>query len=249
MFRIGQSLQDARIARGLELADVEQQTLIRRKYLGALEVERFDVLPGDAYARAFLREYAEFLGLDPQPFLDQLAVQQDEAEPVLTMPPPSLPTRRRGSVRSVVALAALAVAAAAVALLAWKVGDGSSPRLPLAQPETGPVPKPAPTVGRQRPAERQAAPVSKPAGPHLLLTAARGPVWLLVRVSSREGQTLYEDILAPGRSLRFGRRDLWIRIGAPPDLDIRIDGRRLRLPPSSRPQNVVVPAKGGLRPA
>ncbi|HKP17128.1 MAG TPA: helix-turn-helix domain-containing protein [Gaiellaceae bacterium] len=249
MFRIGQSLQDARIARGLELADVEQRTLIRRKYLGALEAERFDVLPGDAYARAFVREYAEFLGLDPQPFLDQLAVQQDEAEPIPFTPPPPLP-RRRSSVRPLLVLAALAVAAT-VGVLAWKVGGGSSPHLPLAQPETHPVPTQAAAAPRKRSAPRQAVPppASTPAGPHLLLTAARGPVWLLVRVRSRQGETLYEDILRRGHSIRFGRRDLWIRIGAPPSLDIRVDGRRITLPPSSRPQNVVVAAQGGLRQA
>jgi hypothetical protein len=248
VFRIGQSLQDARIARGLELSEVEQQTLIRRKYLGALEAERFDVLPGDAYVRAFLREYAEFLGLDPRPFLDQLAVQQEDPEPLPFTPPP-LPARRPHGRRRLLVLGALAVVAATVSLLAWKAGGGSSPRLPLAQPETRPAQKRAAAVRQHRPAERRAAPAPNPAGPHLLLTAARGPVWLLVRVRSRQGETLFEDILAPGRSLRFGRRDLWIRIGAPPDLDIRVDGQRVTLPPSSRPQNVVVAAEGGLRPA
>jgi Domain of unknown function (DUF4115) len=92
-------------------------------------------------------------------------------------------------------------------------------------------------------------PQKKPAGPHLLLTAARGPVWLLVRIGSRDGKVLYENTLQTGRSLRFGRRSLWIRIGAPWNLQLRLDGRPAPLPPSSRPENVLVPGKGPLRPA
>src|SRR5947199_5150142 len=39
---------------------------IRARQLQALEEERFDWLPGDAYARSFLRTYADYLGLEWQ---------------------------------------------------------------------------------------------------------------------------------------------------------------------------------------
>ena len=51
MFEIGSSLRQARQHRGLELADAERDTRIRAKYLGALEEERFDVLPDFAAER------------------------------------------------------------------------------------------------------------------------------------------------------------------------------------------------------
>ena len=71
MFEIGSSLREARMRRGLELSDVERDTRIRTRYLTALEEERFDVLPGPAYAKGFLRTYADFLGLDAQQFVDE----------------------------------------------------------------------------------------------------------------------------------------------------------------------------------
>ena len=51
MFQLGSSLREARLRRGLDLADVERATRIRSRYLAALEEERFDVLPGEAYAK------------------------------------------------------------------------------------------------------------------------------------------------------------------------------------------------------
>jgi hypothetical protein len=57
---------------------------------------------------------------------------------------------------------------------------------------------------------------------------------------------LYEDTLQPARSLRFVRRRLWIRIGAPRNLELRLDGRAVALPSSSGALNVVV-TKAGVR--
>jgi cytoskeleton protein RodZ len=69
---LGSSLASARLALGLDLRDVERDTRIRARYLAALEQEEFDALPGEAYAAAFLRTYADHLGLDPEVYADEL---------------------------------------------------------------------------------------------------------------------------------------------------------------------------------
>ncbi|MCE5259222.1 MAG: DUF4115 domain-containing protein [Chloroflexi bacterium] len=85
-------MRETREAQRLSLLDVERETRIRHIYLQALEEERFDDLPGDVYARGFIRNYALSLGLDPQPLLEEYdhireAPQQDETavlnEPLL----------------------------------------------------------------------------------------------------------------------------------------------------------------------
>src|SRR6266487_4264950 len=84
MASIGTTLREERIRLGLGIDQVEADTKIRAKYLMALEDERFEALPGTAYARAFLRDYAEELGLDPQAMVDRLnAAVQFEDEVVL----------------------------------------------------------------------------------------------------------------------------------------------------------------------
>jgi hypothetical protein len=69
VFEIGSSLREARMRRKLELSQVEQDTRIRAKYLMALEDDRFEALPEPAYAKGFLRTYADYLGLDAQRFV------------------------------------------------------------------------------------------------------------------------------------------------------------------------------------
>ena len=63
--RLGEMLRSAREARGLDRARIERDTRIREKYLAAIERGAYDELPGEVYARGFLRTYARYLGLDP----------------------------------------------------------------------------------------------------------------------------------------------------------------------------------------
>ncbi len=62
---ISERLRAAREARGVDLFRVERDTKIRIKYLAAMEQGEFSELPADVYARGFLRNYASYLGLDP----------------------------------------------------------------------------------------------------------------------------------------------------------------------------------------
>ncbi|WP_282801912.1 helix-turn-helix domain-containing protein [Secundilactobacillus kimchicus] len=68
---IGAALRDARIAKGYTLDDLQQATKIQKRYLIAIEDEQFSDLPGDFYVRAFIKQYADTVGLDGQALLDQ----------------------------------------------------------------------------------------------------------------------------------------------------------------------------------
>jgi cytoskeleton protein RodZ len=61
---IGNTLREARIRRGLTIADVESVTKIRARYLEALEENDFEVIPAPTYVKGFLRTYALLLKLD-----------------------------------------------------------------------------------------------------------------------------------------------------------------------------------------
>ncbi len=61
---IGALLRASRLRRGEEPEDIAATLRIRRVYIEAIEEDRFDDLPGHAYAVGFVRGYAEYLGLD-----------------------------------------------------------------------------------------------------------------------------------------------------------------------------------------
>src|ERR671932_2539082 len=134
MFEIGVSLRNAREHQKLTLPDAEQATHIRSKYLAALEEERWDVLPGAAYTKGFLRTYADFLGLDGATFVQELNERFTPDEPLEA--PPLVRVRPRRRLLDVRLL--LLPLALALGLLGWRLASGSSgkPHVTPAPPTT-----------------------------------------------------------------------------------------------------------------
>jgi cytoskeletal protein RodZ len=62
---LGLLLKKARMDRKISLVDLEETTKIRKRYLEAIEEGNFKLLPGSFYVRAFIKNYAEAVGLDP----------------------------------------------------------------------------------------------------------------------------------------------------------------------------------------
>ena len=79
----------------LDIADVEARTKIRAKYLRALENEEFGVLPGPTTVRSFIRTYAELLGLDPHPLVEEYRSRTEDREAIETQPLPAAPRANR----------------------------------------------------------------------------------------------------------------------------------------------------------
>jgi cytoskeleton protein RodZ len=234
VLEIGSSLRKVRIRRGVELAQVEAETHIRTKYLKALEDERFDLLPGDAYVRGFLRTYADYLELDAELFVDEYKARFAPPEEPL---PQLIPRRRiglhrlpaRGTVGAVLVVAL-------VATVAWRLDAGTESTEPTTTGERALRKAPSTPARVARPAPREARSAT------LVLTAADGPCWLSVHLGSQAGRNLHEGTLEQGQSLRFAARRLWIRLGAPSNLEASLKGARVRLPDDTA--NVVVTAAG-----
>lgn len=77
MQTLGALLRERREAMGVSLAEVEVATRIRQKYLSALESEEWHMLPGEVVGRGFLRNYADYLGLDPQEIMERRRATTD----------------------------------------------------------------------------------------------------------------------------------------------------------------------------
>jgi len=69
MDELGTILRETRAARGQTLADVAHVTRIRVRYLEALEEGRYDALPTPVHVWGFMRNYALYLKLDPEPLI------------------------------------------------------------------------------------------------------------------------------------------------------------------------------------
>ena len=88
MTDIGKTLQNARNEKHYTLDDLQQITKIQKRYLIAIEENNFDALPGDFYVRAFIRQYADTVGIKADKLLSELdeqagkkKVEETEEEP------------------------------------------------------------------------------------------------------------------------------------------------------------------------
>jgi len=244
VFQIGDSLREARVRRGHSPADVHKAIRIRERYLTALEEERWDMLPGEAYTKGFLRTYAEYLGLNSQLYVDEYNARfsRHEDDAPALVPHAAAEKRRRPGRGILFALAAvLAVGAAVAGLAAWRLGGSSTPT------KSSP-PRPAGTTAATPPAAKQKT-TTRPvvaARPVLTsITATRGRCWLLVRDGGPTGPVLYVGILEQGQAKRFRfTTKLWMRMGRPDALDITVAGKAIDKTLPASPANLVLTPSG-----
>lgn len=78
---IGDVLADARREQRLTIKDVERAVKIRAKYIEAMEHNAFDQIAEEAYVVGFLKTYAQWLSVDPEPLLHEYRRLLREAGP------------------------------------------------------------------------------------------------------------------------------------------------------------------------
>ena len=128
---IGEILVEERTRQGLDLGVMEERTKIRSKYLRALENEEWDVLPGPAYVRGWLRTYAGELGLDADGLVDAYRSAYEEPDTqAIGVADPLLGgriARDRPRVNRLIVVLGLVVAVAALLLVLGLTGGSDEP--------------------------------------------------------------------------------------------------------------------------
>lgn len=169
----GRRLREAREARGLSLADAANALKFSPRQIEALEADDYRGLQGATFVRGFLRSYARFLKVAPEPLLAML--DAGTALPTAEVRPPEdtgaampQPGERRLSAWVAAAIVLVVVAAS---LIGWHLVSPESlpslPReIPLARTET-PANQPAvqPPVVRIEPAAPADAAATAPLAP------------------------------------------------------------------------------------
>jgi cytoskeletal protein RodZ len=131
----------ARERKGVDLYRAERDTKIRARYLAALEHGEYVELPGAVYTKGFLRNYALYLGLDPEDVIRHWKRERGDAqlpaEPVLSVPRPLAAPRQGLTFSPVIVVAALLtvlIAAFAVYMGVQLVRFAKPPTLAITNP-------------------------------------------------------------------------------------------------------------------
>lgn len=144
MRELGQILQEAREAKGITLEEVESATHMRVKFLRALEQGQPEVFLTPLQLRGFLRNYATYLGLDPEPLLERY-ILTNGSRPVQVQPStngewrvlfrhPADISRHRPSLLSWDLLISMIILAAVAGFVLWygsQLLNGTTPSLPF----------------------------------------------------------------------------------------------------------------------
>ena len=175
-FRAGDGLRRTREAQGLSISEVAHALKLNPRQIEALEAGRFDLLPGFAFTRGFLRNYARLLKIDPAPFLAQL--EQPEADANVELAPSSnaqgeMPEIGRGRFRrSVIPGILAALALLGVVVAGWYYDTlRSKPTEELAAS----LPAPVEAVPQSEPAPSGETVTPVPVGP-IVAAPAEGTV-------------------------------------------------------------------------
>jgi cytoskeleton protein RodZ len=212
----GESLRTQRELRGVSLREMADSTKISVRFLQALEEDRLDVLPGGIYPRAFVRQYALHIGLDPERTVADFLLRQGRPEPERR---PARPARRVRVTPGAVFFAVVVLVAAFVTL-----------RRPATEDEGQPVAAaPTPTVPAVLPSDRLYPPpasrsAAEPAPDSLLLTmTAQQDCWVEARA---DGETIINRVLAEGESETLeARGEIVLSVGNAGGLSIRVNDR------------------------
>jgi len=223
MGSFGENLQRQREMRGVSLREIADGTKISLRFLQALEEDRLDVLPGGLFPKAFVRQYALFLGLDADKTAADYVAAHGEAPPERRVTVTSVP--RRSPISLGHAFLAV-VAILAVVLTLRRGGDGAR----------APRPEPTPTAVVAAPAvlptdrvypSPSMAPASPAADSLVLTMTAQQDCWVEVRA---DGETVVNRILAQGESQTLeARGEIVLSVGNAGGLSIRVNDRAVPL--------------------
>jgi cytoskeletal protein RodZ len=251
MFEIGGSLREARLKRDLTPADVQKAIRIRDRYLQALEEERWELLPGDAYVKGFLRTYADYLGLDGNLYVEEYNSRFAQPDEPAFVPERFARTGPRLGVGFLRPLLVVGLIAVIVGFAAWQL-SGSSDGKQSTPPPTTTTSTPTTTASHHSTPPKkhhQSTPPTAAAPTRAVVVASRGNSWLWIRSGSATGATVYEGTLLQGKTLPVNLKNgsVWIRIGDPTSIDIRLGGKTVQGLPT-QVGNVLL-TRSGIRPA
>lgn len=132
---IGQYLKDVRESQDLTLEEAAQAMHIRPHYLTALEAGNFDALPGKAYIRGYIRNYALLLGIKPEEVLTAIDTVAGTEKQEYFIPEPTVKENLPSASLLRLTLIAVAVLAAGYLFFSHKEKAVVTPAVAEVSPE------------------------------------------------------------------------------------------------------------------
>lgn len=136
---LGARLKEARLSKGYSLDDLQEITKIQKRYLVGIEEGNYSIMPGSFYVRAFIKQYAEAVGMESEALLaeyqkdvpgsqsEQVAQSFTKSPSRRTMKASSSSKMMESMPKVIVALFIIVIIVVIWSLYLQKAGTGNSP--------------------------------------------------------------------------------------------------------------------------
>ncbi|MBC8163052.1 MAG: helix-turn-helix domain-containing protein [Roseiflexaceae bacterium] len=147
MSQLGERLRAARETQGIPISQAAADTRILPRYIHALEGGDFAQLPGDVYARGFIRNYANYLNVHAEELIELYRVERGITDPITISRTTSAPQIRGLFVPSFFGVFFVVIVLMGLSYLALSMTNNlGDPQLASAPvPTSAPTPQPLPT--------------------------------------------------------------------------------------------------------
>lgn len=244
---MGAYLTAARLRRHVSIDRAAEDTRIKRDFLMRMESDEFDFL-SPAYVRGFLRTYAQYLHIDPDPILDefdrrhahtvdasQIVALQRRARKV-----PREPNRPKNWVMAVIGGVFILGMLAAIGLL-------TNPDEKTDASEPSPTPRVTEPVIVPQTTEPSTTSESSPTvsdvvaagGVELIVDAVNDDCWVDITI---DGVTIFSDTLAQGTVETFtSDQEMTVVLGLPKAVELTVNGEAVGSPGGHDPIKFTLP--------
>lgn len=245
---IGAYLRGIRRRRRISIERAAEDTKIRAAFLMRMESDEFDFL-APAYVRGFLRSYARYLRVDPEPLIEEFEARYGGGR-VDSSQMMALQRREKAVPREHRRLNSWVVAGAAAAIILVILGvvgvasapdRGEPPESALSAATPSPDPGPSATPPATASPADTAGDVAAADGIELVVDATGADSWLEVYADGRS-VPLYYDTLAQGSTMTFDADErMHIRLGYPAGVELTINGNDVGSPGGEDPVELTFP--------
>lgn len=248
---MGAYLRAARRKRRIGIDRAAEDTRIRGDFLMRIESDEFDFL-APTYVRGFLKTYARYLRVNPEPLLAEFdsrygTARVDTAQIVALERHGKRHSAANRKSLSSWAVAAIGATAVIVALAAIGLAQGDDdPRSDRVAVSTDGSPEPDDEAEEEMsspsPSPSPTEEVAAADGIELELVASEADCWILVTEDGKEATPPAGIVLSFGESMTFTAKDsMFVRLGYPAGVEMIVNGRNIGSPGGQNPIDLRLP--------
>ncbi len=259
MSELGDRLRAARESQGISLSQAAAETRILQRYLVALEEGDYKYLPGDVYARGFIRNYALYLKIPVEELIQLYRYERGRTEPIVIRPAVVAPRIRGAVLPNIFGVFFVVLTIVGLGYLVLRGVEflnvpTNTPNV-VATDATAtiavvvPTPMPAEATAPAAPTDAAVQPVGPTVTVAVATPTAEAPIVLGIKIDDGknpgswvnvkiDNKSVFQRVLKAGESLRYtAQRSVWVRAGNAYVVTVNVNGVDQRL--STTPGDVV----------